>query len=453
MRKNVASQVISAQLVSATDGSAVTTGTTTVYVCGDGGTQASGGTATHEGQGLWSFAPSQADTNYNHVTFTFVNSSAISATVQVYPVGYDPTQANLLVDAVKISGDSVAADNLEAATDGTGYNIGGGSVVIHSLGAQAKLDVNAEADTAFADAGVTTTRTGYLDKLNISGSVASAADIAAITQAQRVRINLFSMLERPDSGSTAFRIYIYSYNEQHQAEDLDFVPAVTAENNTATDRSANLGTVTKVPATTGIYYVDYTVASTHEIEGIVLRVTATENMVATQYSAAAMIVDTTAVDFTSSDRTKLEAVYNKLPSASYLTGTASSNGSGYSTLTTSDIATQSQTGAAAALTAYDAATGTDVSAVETKVDTIDSLIDQIVAEVVTVQSLPGQGAPPATAKIAQAIMYLYKQFRNKKTQTNSEYKLFADNGTTVDQKSTVSDDGTTTTVGEMDTGA
>lgn len=94
MRKNVGSQVICAQLNSKTDGSAVTSGTTTVYVLGDGGTQASGGgTVAHEGQGCWSYVPTQAETNYNHVAFTFVNSTAISQTVQVYPVSYDPTDA------------------------------------------------------------------------------------------------------------------------------------------------------------------------------------------------------------------------------------------------------------------------------------------------------------------------------------------------------------------------
>lgn len=88
MKKNTASQVVVAQLVSKTDGSAVTSGTTTVYVLGDGGTQATGsvgsGAGTHEGNGVWSYAPAQAETNYDHVAFTFVNSTAVNATVQVY---------------------------------------------------------------------------------------------------------------------------------------------------------------------------------------------------------------------------------------------------------------------------------------------------------------------------------------------------------------------------------
>lgn len=93
MRKNTASQVVSAQLVSKLDGSNVTSGTTTVYVTVDGGTQASSGTATHEGQGQWSYLPTQAETNGNQVAFTFVNSSAVSATVNVWPVSYDPTDS------------------------------------------------------------------------------------------------------------------------------------------------------------------------------------------------------------------------------------------------------------------------------------------------------------------------------------------------------------------------
>jgi len=87
MFRNTASQYIAAQLVSKTDGSDVTTGTTTVYVTKDAGTQATGsGTVTHEGQGCWSYAPTQSETDASHVAFTFVNTSAVTATVQTYPI-------------------------------------------------------------------------------------------------------------------------------------------------------------------------------------------------------------------------------------------------------------------------------------------------------------------------------------------------------------------------------
>jgi hypothetical protein len=88
VRKNVASQVIGAEMVSASDGSAFT-GSVTCYVTGDGGTQAAGsvgsGACTHEGNGFHTYAPAQAETNYDHIAFTFTGTGAVPATVQVYP--------------------------------------------------------------------------------------------------------------------------------------------------------------------------------------------------------------------------------------------------------------------------------------------------------------------------------------------------------------------------------
>lgn len=66
---------------------------------------------------------------------------------------------------------------------------------------------------------------------------------------------------------------------------------------------------------------------------------------------------------------------------------------------------------------------------------------------------PGQGAPAATATLAAKIGYLYKAWRNLKTQTADTWTLYNDDGTTAGQKSTVSDDGTTATRGEVATGA
>jgi len=98
-----------------------------------------------------------------------------------------------------------------------------------------------------------------------------------------------------------------------------------------------------------------------------------------------------------------------------------------------------------------------------KLDNLDAAVStratpaQVNAEVLDVMSVdtyaePGQGVPSATATLAAKINYLFKAWRNKKTQTSAQYSLFADDGTTVDQKATVGDDGTTTTIGEITTG-
>jgi hypothetical protein len=88
MQKNVASQKIGAQLVSATDGS-VFTSTVTVYVTKDAGTQAIGATAsgvcTHEGNGYHTYEPTPGETNADLVAFTFTGTGAVAATVQVFP--------------------------------------------------------------------------------------------------------------------------------------------------------------------------------------------------------------------------------------------------------------------------------------------------------------------------------------------------------------------------------
>lgn len=87
MKKNVAGQKVGCQMNSATDGSAFT-GTVTVYVTLDAGTQAVGtvgsGVCTHEGNGYHTYAPSQAETNGDLAAFTFTGSGAIPATVQIY---------------------------------------------------------------------------------------------------------------------------------------------------------------------------------------------------------------------------------------------------------------------------------------------------------------------------------------------------------------------------------
>jgi hypothetical protein len=62
---------------------------------------------------------------------------------------------------------------------------------------------------------------------------------------------------------------------------------------------------------------------------------------------------------------------------------------------------------------------------------------------------PDPGAPPATPTWAQMISYTYFAWRNKVTQTATEYTLFKDDGTTEMVDTSVSDDGTTYTRGEM----
>lgn len=85
MKKNTASQAIGVQMVSSSDGSAFT-GAVSVNVTIDNGIQSAGvGTApAHEGNGYHSYTPTQAETNGDHLAFTFTGTGAIPATVQMH---------------------------------------------------------------------------------------------------------------------------------------------------------------------------------------------------------------------------------------------------------------------------------------------------------------------------------------------------------------------------------
>lgn len=185
MRKNTASQVIGAQLVSKTDGSAVTTGTTTIYVTGDGGTQAAGsvgsGACTHEGNGFWTYAPAQAETNYDHIGFTFVNSSAVNATVQVYTsypqtgdsyarlgapagasVSADVAAVKAVLPAALVSGRIDASVGAMASGVLTATAIASDAITAAKVAA----DVTTEIQSGLATASALATAQGTLDKLD-----------------------------------------------------------------------------------------------------------------------------------------------------------------------------------------------------------------------------------------------------------------------------------------------
>jgi hypothetical protein len=66
---------------------------------------------------------------------------------------------------------------------------------------------------------------------------------------------------------------------------------------------------------------------------------------------------------------------------------------------------------------------------------------------------PGQGDPSATTSLINKIGYLFKSWRNKMTNDGTDVKLYADDGTTVDQKASVTEVGGTVTRGKFGTGA
>lgn len=127
MKRNVAGQKIGAQMVSATDGSAFTSAVT-VYVTGDAGTQAVGsvgaGACAHEGNGYHTYAPAQAETDYDLAAFTFIGTGAVPATVQV-ATGFPQTGDNFALLGTP-AGASIAADIATRAATGAAMTLTSG---------------------------------------------------------------------------------------------------------------------------------------------------------------------------------------------------------------------------------------------------------------------------------------------------------------------------------------
>lgn len=198
MKKNVASQVIVAQLVSATDGSAVTSGTTTVYVLGDGGTQATGtGTVTHEGNGCWSYVPSQAETNYDHIAFTFANTSAVSVTVQVYTTfpqtgdTYGSLPTNFPSFAITAGGAVTAG----TVSDKTGYSL-------TQTFPTNFADMAITATTGYVSVGTNNDKTGY----SISGTTTTLDALQTHGDSNWATATGFSTLTAAEVWSYATRV-------------------------------------------------------------------------------------------------------------------------------------------------------------------------------------------------------------------------------------------------------
>src|SRR5438128_4923972 len=103
--RNTAGQKIGAQLASATDGSPYTTGPVSAFITLDAGTQTAGtgGTCVHEGEGYWTYSPSQAETDGILCAYTFIGSGAVPQTVQIFSTAVPtltPTQGVPVAGAV-----------------------------------------------------------------------------------------------------------------------------------------------------------------------------------------------------------------------------------------------------------------------------------------------------------------------------------------------------------------
>lgn len=100
-------------------------------------------------------------------------------------------------------------------------------------------------------------------------------------------------------------------------------------------------------------------------------------------------------------------------------------------------------------TASGAIVQVDQLGTQAKADVNAEILDALATDT---HAQPGQGTPPTTTSYSLMWRYIYKHMRNRKTQSASEFNLYNDDGTTVDQKALVSDNTTVFDFGELVTG-
>jgi hypothetical protein len=196
-KKNTATELTFA-LVSATDGSAVTTGTTTCYYTLDGGTQATGNTATHEGNGQWSVAIDAAHINGDTAGFLMINSSAIPVNIHVNTTTKLVSELNDIAATAIVSGGAIttsggAVSNVTTvATTTTNTDMRGTDSALLASSAPTNFgDLAITATTGLVTVGTNNDKTGYTastvsDKTgySISGTITTLDGLENVSTAQ-----------------------------------------------------------------------------------------------------------------------------------------------------------------------------------------------------------------------------------------------------------------------------
>jgi hypothetical protein len=375
-KKNTASQVIGFSVVDATDGSAKTSGVS-ITITKDGGTQtASAGTLTHEGNGHYTYAFTQGETDADHVYIGWHGTDVI------------PGGLNLYTTTKRIS----ELKDFDRATETVTLADGGIT--------DAKIASGAITSAKFGSGAITSTvmASNAIGASQIASDAITDAKIAsgALTSAKFASGAFDAVWSVGTRTLTAFDAGFKTGYALSSAGVQAIWDALTSALTTA-------GSIGKLI----VDNLNATVSSrAPESGGNIAAIKAkTDNLPASPAATG---------DIPASDITAIKAKTDNLPA---------------------DPAAQSD------ITALN-----DLSAAQVNAEVVDALSVDTYAE-------PGQGAPSATASLKDKLGYLYKSWRNKKTNDGSETILFADNGSTADQKQATSETGGTVEKGKWGTGA
>lgn len=301
---------------------------------------------THFGGSAGTFSDGRPEVNTTHAGGTAWGSGAITAASIASDAITAAKIASDAITAAKIASDAITAAKIadgaiDAATFAAGA-INAAAIASNALAAAkfaadavTLLQAGLATATALATAQtslttlegrLTSARAGYFDNLNVGGAVASQADINALNQSASRRVILQSQgqYERPESGSSSYFIELRTYDGDGAATNADSNPSITITGAVTGSLAANLGVISN--PSTGVYRWTYSQPSNAALEAIRIETSATIGGSAFPMSMMTQSVDFAAATWTTDDRTKLTAVYDKLPSRAYLSGTTSSSG-------------------------------------------------------------------------------------------------------------------------------
>lgn len=276
--------------------------------------------------------------------------------IELELVSYDPNSATSLglsnLDAAITSrlAPTTAGRTLDVSSGGEAgidwANVGSPSTTVSLSGTTVGVSTtltNAPSDSSGTTtllSRLTATRAGYLDNLSdgavalasgvivttnndktgyaLSGSgvsavqsgLATSTEVTAIQNNTRVVRSVPSVIERPDSGTQTYRIELFLYDAVGNMEAPDSAPTIALVDQGGTDLSSRLDSTTMTLVSTGKYRAIYTASNTDDLEQLKWEFSVVEGGATRVYGNDSVIVDTTAVDFTSTDRTKLTTLYD-----------------------------------------------------------------------------------------------------------------------------------------------
>jgi len=417
------------QVILIADGTVQTSGVSIVVRPQGGAEAAGGGTTAYGADGTVYYTPTQAETNYTSFVVIAYKTSCLSVSQTIITTA-SATPGKVVLSAETHTGAVVpTVSTLTGHTPQTGDSyarIGATGSGLTSLASAAALataqsDLNiitgsdgvtiASSQGAITFGAITISVTGATNNITLSGS-GSGAGMAFTRGGTSTLFNAAWAAAIQQEAADA----LTAYDPPTYAELLQFVQLLTRKDAAlVTDLAA---VIAAINANTGSGTGSYS--------------NQTDSLEASQgehdYTQANMASD-----------------YANLTTD---ISTVNTNVTSLNNVSTADLLTQ-------ALAALDTAIGTPAAGsanealknLAARLPATGTLLDDT-----TTFAEIGQEAPAATASIVYMIRFLYKLRRNLTKQTSTEFSLYNDAGTVVDQKATVSSDGTTATKGEIGTG-